>query len=107
MKRDRDLWIALLAGPLVWAAAFLAKFFLAYWLCVYGWKPAAYLISGLAFVVTAVAGWLGWVQWQHASREATLSRAGMMAVVALLLNAFFLVVLVAGSLPEWLMGGCE
>ena len=41
MKRDVALWTGVLTPPIVWSIFFVAKWFLSYWICAFGWKPAA------------------------------------------------------------------
>lgn len=113
MKRDLALWTGVLAGPVNWAMIFTAKFFLAPWICAFHWKPAAYVLSVLALALTAGAGLLAWSQWQQVGREypgqggGAVARSRAMAFGGVVLSSMFFLVLIAITLPELLLEGCE
>jgi hypothetical protein len=113
MNRTLALWTGLLTGPIVWFISLEAKFALAPWVCAFHWKPAVYMVSLVAFLVTAAAGLLSWNQWRQLSAEhsetgdSVLARPRIMALGGVMLSAGFFVVLAAQSLPELLLAGCE
>ena len=113
MKRDAALWFGVLGPPFAWALVNTAKFMLAYYFCIYNWKLAAYLVSFIGVVVTVWAGWTAWSQWQESGRELAgeqggqLGRTRAMAFSGLILSGGFLIVMVATTLPELLLQGCE
>lgn len=101
--KNLALWMGLLTGPIIWFCSLEAKFALAPWVCSLHWKPAVYLVSLAAFVTTAGAGFIAWRQWLEADGE----RPRKMACAGVLLSAGFIVVLLAQSIPELMMTGCE
>ena len=113
MKRDMALWAGLLAGPTVWAISFVAKVFVGGWVCVYPWKPALFAITALALLAAAGAGLLSWSLWQQLRRESAsaptgpIATAHAMALGGVVLNAGFLLVLIAQALPDMMLAGCE
>jgi len=61
--RDLLLWLAVLAGPILWLLSFQAKFSWNPWACASQAKLILFLISFTAFLLTAGAGFLAWRQW--------------------------------------------
>ncbi len=112
MKQTLALWSGVLTGPIVWFLSLEAKFALSPWVCAWQWKPAVYVVSLLAFVLIAVAGFISWFEWRHLSAHGPDETVRMgapqaLALGGMLLNAGFFIVLIAQSLPELLMNGCE
>jgi hypothetical protein len=113
MKRDVALWTGVLTPPIVWSIFFLVKWFISYWICAFGWKPAAWAFSILPMIPTAAAGWLAWSQWQQLGSETpgqmggTLARSRALALAGIVLSAGFLLVLIAQTFPELILAGCE
>jgi hypothetical protein len=113
MKRDLALWTGVLTGPVVWSVFFLAKFFIAYWICAFHWKPAAWVLSIVPLVPTAAAGMLAWSQYRELGAElpdqtgGEIGRSRALALAGIVLSAGFLVVLIAQTFPELILTGCE
>ncbi|MDQ6679315.1 MAG: hypothetical protein M3Z09_18690 [Acidobacteriota bacterium] len=103
MKRTPALWTGLLAGPVVWLLSLEANFALAPWVCAFHWKAAAYVVSLAAFAITAAAGLIAWRQWRQVEGQ----RPRAMALGGVMLSAGFLVALLAQSIPQFMMAGCE
>jgi|SRR3954454_2110197 len=113
MKRNVALWTGVLTGPVVWSMAFVAKFFISYWICAFAWKPAAWVLSIVPVLLTAGAGMLAWSQWQDLGREfpdqtgGTVGRSRALALAGVALSAGFVIVLIAQTFPEVILAGCE
>jgi hypothetical protein len=113
VKRDLALWTGVLAGPVVWAISFVVRVFIGGWVCVYPWKAALFAITLLALLLSAGGGLLAWSQWRQVGREypgeegGAIARARTMALAGVALNAGFLIVVIAQSLPDFMLGGCE
>ena len=113
MKRDLALWTGVLTGPVVWALFFVAKFTISYWICAFGWKPAAYALSIVPLLPTAYAGWLSWSIWRELGTEmpgqtgGVIGRSRALALAGVALSIGFGIVLIAQTFPELILAGCE
>jgi hypothetical protein len=105
------LWTAILIGPAAWAVDLEASYALAHWAC-HGHRGVLHVLTGLA--LAAVAG--GAVLAVEALRAAgsaptdagsSIARARFMALLGLATTAFFVLVVVAGDLPRWVLDGCR
>lgn len=103
MKGTLALWTGLLTAPIVWFFSLEAKFVLAPWVCTFGWKWAAYAVSLIALAIIAAGGRIAWLQWQQVEGE----RPRAMALGGVFLSAGFLIVLLAQTIPELVLAGCE
>ena len=113
MKRIAILWLALLAGPVLWFASFGANFALAPWACSLRWKPALYVVSLAALVFTGASGMVAWIHWQRIGREYPGEGSGVVASSralasgGVLLNGMFFLVILAQAIVEIVLGACE
>ncbi len=113
MNRDRILWIAFLAGPVIWLTSFLANFVLAPLACSNSWKPALFAVSVTAIVLTSISGSLAWRQWQRLGSQIPGeggdpdSRARALAIAAIASCGFSALVILAQLLVESMMGACQ
>src|SRR5438477_4536828 len=113
MKRDVALWTGILLGPTLWFISFGANFALAWWACIWNWKPALYVISFVALAITAGGGVLAWSLWQRVGREypgeagGALPRARVLAIGGVLMSALFFLVILSQGVPEVILGACQ
>jgi hypothetical protein len=113
VNRDTALWFGLLTGPVIWLTSFLINFALVPWTCVWQAKPSLYIVSAVAFLISAGAGLLCWNQWQAAGRElpddsnVTPNRARLMAMGGLGLNGISCLVIIGQVIAEAGIGVCE
>ena len=111
--RDLLLWVAVLAGPILWLLSFQAKFSWNPWACASQAKLILFSISLAAFLLTAGAGLLAWRQWyalRHqptADTGATLARSRFMALGGLVFSAGFCMVIIAQVIPDLLFEVCQ
>ncbi len=112
-NRDLALWTGVLAGPIVWLISFEANFALVPWACIWQGKLALYLVSLVAFLLSAAAGFLAWRQWTELGREVdprggdALSRSRIMAFGGIILSALACLIILAQAVPELVLGACE
>jgi hypothetical protein len=113
MKREVTLWAAVLAGPLIWFTAMQTNFVLAPWACAFGWKPALYVVSIIALAIVAGSGLLAHKHWKQLG-EADAHEAGgslpanrALAIGGMGLSAMFFLVIVAQTIPQFILGSCE
>ena len=105
MKSDLSLWIYVLAAPLVWFASLETNFALAA-LGPQG-KPALYLISVAALVITASVGYLAWTNWRQLSNDGNAGSRRSLSMGAVVLSVMFFIVILAQALPNFLLKGDE
>jgi hypothetical protein len=112
-KRDWLLWAGLLTGPAIWFLSFGANFSLAGWACALRWKPALYVISLAAFMISAGSAWLAWGQWQQLGREypgetgGAVARSRTMAIGGVAISALSCLLIVAQGIVESVLGACD
>src|SRR5689334_129065 len=106
MKRDAQLWAAVLAGPTVWFLSLLANFAIAPWTCAPSGRLPLFLVTIVTLVITAAAGLLSWTLWRQVGVEPPGESAGVVAHVrslataGVLLNGMFFLVTVAQAVPN-------
>ena len=111
MTRDLTLWTGVLAGPVMWFAAFEASYALSATNCT--WKTAPMLVFGVALAIVAASCIVSFAAWQRLRRdtdpasERHIESARALAAAGIVLNALFFLVLVAQALPHFILGGCE
>jgi hypothetical protein len=95
-RRDRWLWIGVLAGPLAW----FADLTLSYAVCPGPRRagPAALLlaISAAAFVLAAAGGVIGWRSLDAATSS---TRARFLAEASLALSVLAMLLVIATAMP--------
>lgn len=112
-KRDLALWTGILAGPVVWLLSFQANFTLAPWACDFQSKTALFAVRILALLLVAGSGLLAWREWTAlgkappADTAGALGRTRIMALGGVLLSAMFFLVVLAQSIPEFVLRACE
>lgn len=113
MSRGSQLWLAVLAGPVIWFFSVLANFALATTSCITGWKAVLFVVVAIALIVTVCAGLLAWKLWRRAGAELPGESGGAVAyertlsLAGVLLSAGFFVVIVAQCVPNLFFGACR
>ncbi len=113
MKRTLLLWTAVLTGPIVWLVSVGANFALAPWACALKWKPALYMVSAVALLITAGSGLVAWSEWRQLGRAfpgeagGAISSSRALATGGILLSAMFFLVIAAQTIAEALLGACQ
>jgi hypothetical protein len=113
MKRDAQLWAALLAGPTVWFLSLLTNFALAPWVCSRGSNFPVFMVTLLALAIIVAAGLISWKLWRDVGIETpgesggTIARDRSLALAGVLLNGMFVLVTVAQAIPNILLKACE
>jgi hypothetical protein len=111
MKRDLLLWLFVLVPPAVWFVTLLANFALAPIPCASGGVLARRSVSLAALLINAAATLLAFLYWRRVQtlhgEGAPVSRVRAMSIAAIVLGGGFALVIIAQSLPDFLMTGCE
>jgi hypothetical protein len=119
-KYHRALIYGLLNGPIVYSVYFLIVYFLVEGSCKSGLINAQFLGFGLvmsviilltvvAAVATAAAGWIAWRNLQHAQRAPDRrddAYSNFTLTAAIWLNGFFALMIVLTGLPVLLLEVC-
>lgn len=114
MKRNLVLWTGFFAGPLIWMLSFGARWSLSGWVCAFQhWKPALFVISAVSVLIIAGSGALTWSEWQRIGREmpgetgGAVARSRYLALMGVVLCVFSILLVIAQSIPEVILGVCE
>jgi hypothetical protein len=106
-------WLKLLTGPLAWFASLCISFWYVPWACAARSSPLLMIFPVAAILLTVFSGWLAWSDWRHIGREfpgeasGTVPRDRVLASGAVLLNGFFVIVLLAQMVAPGILGACE
>jgi len=104
MTRNTALWIAMLAGPVLWFLSEETGLVMTQWTCGMNGKLGGYIAFIVAFVIAAGASAFSWRQWRSAD---TAGQARTLAMAGTFLNAAFCMVLIAELIPHIMLAGCE
>jgi hypothetical protein len=113
MNRTFALWTGILAGPVAWLVSFEINFALAPWACVNQQKILLYIVSLIAFIISAASGILAWSEWKQLGSEwpgeggGAVPRGRIMAIGGMLMSALFCLVILAQAVPALMLGVCE
>jgi hypothetical protein len=107
------LWALIFTGPLVWFAELEANFALAPLACQGNRKIILYIVSGAALLLLLTAGVVSWAQWYLADNDSQGQvapfdvRTRGLAMGAMALNFLAALVVLAQTIPNLMMTGCE
>jgi hypothetical protein len=111
------LWIGVFAGPLMWAALLETNYVLSYVACEQRHKWMLHLATAIAILVVAAAGFLAWraapplgggTEEPTADRDRTrLLRARFMGLGAVLLSAWFILVMLSTEIVTSILEVCS
>ncbi len=113
MNRDTVLWGALLLPPVIWFLSMETNFALAPWACAFGWKFAMFVVSGISFALNAGLALAAWSQWKSLGQNwpgdegGAIPRAGIMAILGMMIAGMACLVTLAQAVPEIMMGACQ
>lgn len=106
-------WLKVLTGPLAWFASLCGSFAIEPWACSVRSKAVLFAFPLAALAITLFSGTMAWVHWRETGREfpgeasAPVGRSRAMASGGVLLNGFFVLVLLAQILVPGFLGACE
>jgi hypothetical protein len=107
------LWAGILAGPLAWAFDLTASYALVKWVCVSRNDALLHAISLISLAIVCGGAALSWVALRQTVNDVPLDggqprqRARFMALVGLTSSAFFVLVIVAEAIPNWVLDACQ
>jgi hypothetical protein len=112
MKPERIAWAGIFTGPVVWFLSLEYNFALSPLMCGAGGFVAVWLFTLVSLAITAVAATLCWIAWRHLRIQASSGtpmppgRVPLAFAGAVVSGSAFLLIL-AGVIPNLIMGGCE
>jgi hypothetical protein len=101
------------AGPFAWAFDLVLSYSLVQWTCGGGPPVVLHLVTLLALAIIAAGAYSAWTALQVAPSGAPDDgaepdqRGRFMAMLGLLMCAFFAVVVIAGAIPRWVLDACH
>jgi nicotinamide riboside transporter PnuC len=111
-----SLWFGILGGPTAWFAHLVIAYSLVPVACARGLEIVLYLVIPAMILIAAAAGFFAWRGWRLASdgeeknnngRKLVFDRVRFMALSGIVMSAFFLVVIIAQSVPILAYGPCD
>ena len=96
--RQAVLGAGLILAPIAWFASLEANFALARLACSGHGKGVLLLVSAVALCLAVIGGLMAWSQRNYYAR---------LAVPGAAMSALFTIVIVAQSIPNLILGGCE
>jgi hypothetical protein len=110
------LLVGTLGPPALWAARLGASYLLVPYACWHGWSAALHGVTLLTLAGCLAAGWIAWRSWRGAGGEAggggaadaggPAVRARFMALLGVLMSAFFALVIVAEGTANVMIDPC-
>jgi hypothetical protein len=113
MKRNLALWIGVLGGPITWLCSFEARFALAPWACTFQSKLALHGVGCAAVLLCAAFALLSWREWKALGEQEPVAAGGaparstFMAIGGIVLSIGCLLIVIAQTIPEMILGACE
>jgi len=118
MKRDRrsrnvgSLLGGVLFAPIGFLMSLQANYFVVRFACAYGWMILLYIVCGSALVISGGGMLLSLRNWSAAGPRwpaeafGVLSRNRFIAVLGLLMSGLFFILVVAQTIPVFLVNPC-
>jgi hypothetical protein len=106
-------WAGIFAGPAAWALDVGVSYSLVQWTCGGGPTVVLHLISAAALVAIGGGAFASWIGLQRAAGVDTTDgdraseRGRFMAMLGLVMCAFFAVVVIAAAVPRWVLDACH
>lgn len=111
MKQSIFLWSPSLIAPLVWFLSLQANFALAPLACAGRGKQLLYIVSAIALLIVVCGAGFSWTQWRTSSGPSPTpenrAQPRLAGLVGLALSGLFLLVILAQTIPNLIMAGCE
>jgi hypothetical protein len=107
------LWLGVLVPPLAYLFNHLIAYVMVSWSCATQVRATQHLVPLVALVITLAAGTLAWRNWNRAGREWPGSGAGViprsrfLAMLGMLMSAFFSLLILAQWLPVFILPPCS
>ena len=112
-RRDLILWLSIFIGPIVWFWTMETNFALAPELCHSNTKSVAYLVSAIGLLLTGGGTMTAWTLWKRLGHEfpgdwgGEVARSRFMAIGGAALGTASFLVILAQTIPQIILKGCE
>ncbi len=107
------LWFGILAGPIATALNEGLNYALEQHACSTGHFYVLHTISAFALLLTACGGSVAWYEWRRTQGDTNdeggtpRDRSGFMATLGIAASVFFALVIVAMSIPHFILTPCD
>lgn len=111
-----SLWIGMLGGATAWAIHLVVAYALVPLACARGLDILLYATIPTTIGLAGVSVWLAWRGWDRSNGDVdhddrdeflTLNRVRFMAISGILMSGFFLIVIIAQSVPILAYSPCD
>jgi hypothetical protein len=112
-RTPAGLWWSLIAGFAAWAFDLGFSYVLEQHSCSTGHHYLLHVISMVCLAITLTGFGTGWVEFRRFPRSTSeeggshFDRAHFQALLGMAFSVSFAVVIVAGSVPRWILSPCE
>lgn len=106
-------WFGFLTPPVAFLVNMQVNFMLVPWVCGTGQYWTIHLAHLTTTLLIAAAGWMSWRVWERVGRGVPgedghgTDRDRFLAMMGMLSAAFFLLLLAAHWIPNFLLGACQ
>jgi hypothetical protein len=105
-------WAGIFVGPTVWFLSLETNFAIAPLMCGRGGFIPAYLVCLCALALTGAAATLSWMRWrefrtQAVSDDPMPTGTAPLFFAGAVVSGFAFLVILAQTIPNLMMGGCE
>lgn len=107
------LWFAVLVGPLIWAAHFMASYVLVPYACAADSDLSLHLSTLVALAFCGAGAFAGWRFWRKADggletwEGGAVGRTRWMGLSGLMLSGLFAMVILAEGVPGVVLTACH
>jgi hypothetical protein len=106
------LWFGTLGALVAWGIHFATTYPLVPLICATGWVWLLYIIAAVTFVVAVIAAIVSWFTWKGLPEEERGdllrpgSRRGFMAFLGIIAGVIFIVAIILGTIPIFIIDPC-
>lgn len=107
------LWTGILAAPIAWFLQMQINYALVPWACATGHMMVLHMVTLGGLLIAAASTLTAWREWQRSGKEwpkgagGPQMRSRFMAVLGLLISVMFFFVILAQSIPSFILSPCQ
>jgi len=109
MKQGLILWVLVFLGPAAWFVDLEANLAFSTQECAGPWTSAPAVVTIAAFLASGMSALLLWTRFRamRQTQPPTLQVYKIVAVAGMLLSIAFAIVIIAESIPVWMLRNCQ